>query len=443
MSVAEEIRFGRSDRGRNDPARLVSSLFVEHRHRIYRLCLALLRSPQDAEDAVQQTFVNALRAVESGVLPRCEAAWLAEIARNVCRERHRVAARRARLETVTSPDDLGELPAKATAAPDDVGDLRGALRRLDARQRTALVLREWRGLSYREIGGMLQLSEGAAEALVSRARRSLVRTVESGTRVGPCLNLVGLAAMVRRWLAGGTAKAAAVVACGVTIVTAPVLEQKIEHRFTKPGAAPERVEQARPAAHRARASVAGEASHGSSVRAHVSATKDNPGTTARVDVAGGAPPPVAPDPRNDGGPPGGKAPTVAGGSAPAGAPGSTAAAATAGPSVGVGAGGHPVIADVSVGTSEGEVTATTSVRAGEGGVGATTTVSTGADEITASADTGKDGIAASATVGSERGELGATATVDQSGADVSAAGTDASVAVAGHAGGSTVDLGTR
>jgi RNA polymerase sigma factor (sigma-70 family) len=368
MSVAEQIRSGQPGRGRHDPARLVSSLFEEHRHRIYRLCLGMLRSPQDADDAVQQTFINALRAVESGVLPRCEAAWLAEIARNVCRERYRAAARRARRETVTSPDDLGDLPARSAADLDDIGALGGALDRLDPRQRTALVLREWRGLSYKEIGGMLQLSHGAAEALVSRARRSLQQTFEGSTRIGPCLNLVGLVTVFRRWLAGSTAKAAAVAACGVTIATAPMLERRIEHRVPQTSAEPARSLQVRPADHHARARARPQPKRRSSQVRDSPTAKRVSRAVAPTDAGRGGATPAA-DPTPESGNPVG--PVDASAKVEASPPAATVESATASATVdlGIGAGALDIhaAADVSVDLDAGAIAATTTAAI-DGGV---------------------------------------------------------------------------
>jgi DNA-directed RNA polymerase specialized sigma24 family protein len=51
------------------------------------LCRVLLRHRQEAEDAVQQTFLSAYRSLLNGVEPRYPAAWLATIARNECRGR--------------------------------------------------------------------------------------------------------------------------------------------------------------------------------------------------------------------------------------------------------------------------------------------------------------------------------------------------------------------
>jgi len=145
-------------------------LFVRYAQQIYAFCLYRLGDREDAEDALQCTFLNAFRALEKGVVPQAEAAWLFTIAQNVCVSGRRLAARRRRLE---SPEPLAESAAAPAAERGDLVDLTAALHALPLRQRRALVLREWQGLDYAEIAERLGLTKGAVETLLHRARRSL------------------------------------------------------------------------------------------------------------------------------------------------------------------------------------------------------------------------------------------------------------------------------
>ena len=144
-------------------------LFLRHARQIQSFCLWRLRNRLDAEDAVQATFLNAFRALERGVVPYSEAAWLYRIADNVCKTNRRAAYRRGRVETPAAIDDRVVSPEHL----DETFDFRRALLRLPLRQRHAIVLREWRGLGYTEIGEALGLSTAAVETLLHRARRSL------------------------------------------------------------------------------------------------------------------------------------------------------------------------------------------------------------------------------------------------------------------------------
>src|SRR5881392_3361459 len=156
----------------------VASLYEEYSARIFGYCVRRLPSREEAEDAVQHTFMNAFRGLQRGVVPRSESAWLFKIAENVCRERRRSAWRLGRLELVQDPDDLASLAAAPLRTHDELAGLADALAELPPNQQRAILLREWQGLSYREIAEQLGLTEGAVETLLFRARRSLARKLD-------------------------------------------------------------------------------------------------------------------------------------------------------------------------------------------------------------------------------------------------------------------------
>lgn len=185
-------------------ADLAGPLFEQYERGLYRFCLSRLRSREDAEDAVQATFLRAVRALERGVRPDVAPAWLFTIARNVCSSRRLAALRRARVET---PRDLDHLHPSALAREDDrpneligLGD---ALAEMPPQLRRVVLLREWRGLSYGEIGDELGVSQAAVETLLFRARRDLAKRLRGLLDFGP---LLGLKAV----LGGATVAAVAV-----------------------------------------------------------------------------------------------------------------------------------------------------------------------------------------------------------------------------------------
>ena len=68
------------------PARdgdLTRALYEEYANQIFRYCLHQLGSREEAEDAVQSTFLNAFRGIKRGIVPELESAWLFKIAHNV------------------------------------------------------------------------------------------------------------------------------------------------------------------------------------------------------------------------------------------------------------------------------------------------------------------------------------------------------------------------
>jgi RNA polymerase sigma-70 factor (ECF subfamily) len=204
MSVAEE-----AGRAGLTPAvsETAERLFREHSGWIYGYCLRLLRSPEEAEDALQTTYLNACRSLSQGFEPRADSAWLLRITQNACLTRLRSSGRRASFELV----DNSALVAETLAAPDDRSEdligLSDALASLPERQRRAILLREWQGLSYREVAQRLGLTQGAVETLIFRARRALAAALESPaksirSRSALTLDLGGLLTALKGFFAG-------------------------------------------------------------------------------------------------------------------------------------------------------------------------------------------------------------------------------------------------
>jgi RNA polymerase sigma-70 factor (ECF subfamily) len=154
-------------------------LFTEHSRRIYAYCLRRLGSPEEAEDAVQVTYLNACRSLLSGFEPDVAQAWLFKVAHNVCLTKQRSAWRRRRIER---PEDIQEME-EFIPSPHEPGDellgIDEALAALPEQQQRAILLREWQGLSYREVAAEMGITQAAVETLIFRARRSLAAALEA------------------------------------------------------------------------------------------------------------------------------------------------------------------------------------------------------------------------------------------------------------------------
>ena len=202
-------------------AALAGLLYERYSSRILGYCRSRLRSREEAEDAVQHTFLNAYRSLRGGVVPHAEAAWLFKIAANVCHERRRSAWRRSRIEAVSDDGELRDAVAPPTSAHDELAGLADALAELTPNQRRAILLREWQGLSYREIAAELDTTEAAVETLLFRARRSLARKLDR-RRARAGLDLGSLLAWIQSLAGGAAVKVAAatvVTAASVTVAT--------------------------------------------------------------------------------------------------------------------------------------------------------------------------------------------------------------------------------
>ena len=174
----------------------VAALFDEHAAMVLGLCRLLLRDHHEAEDAAQQTFVSAYRALLRGTEPREPGPWLAAIARNECRARLRKRMRapvpldgELELELSDSSDDLAELTDRRT----ELRQLAVEIAKLPSRQREAIALRDFLGLSYEEVATTLKVSVPVVESLLFRARRRLRDTVRTVPRYAAGIVMVPIA----------------------------------------------------------------------------------------------------------------------------------------------------------------------------------------------------------------------------------------------------------
>ena len=195
--------------GSGAAAARTEQLFTEYGRTVSGLCHALLRDRAEAEDAAQQTFLSAHRALANGTDPREPAAWLATIARNECWARIRTRMREPlpveELETASMTNDpLDEAIRRA-----DLAALWHAIEALPRQQRDALLLREFGGLTYEELASALAVSGAAVESLLYRARHRLRGKLRAA--YASISGASWIDALVRLF-AGGTAPVAAKVA---------------------------------------------------------------------------------------------------------------------------------------------------------------------------------------------------------------------------------------
>ncbi len=227
-------------------ADLTRALYEQYANQIFRYCLHQLGSREEAEDAVQSTFLNAFRGIKRGIVPELESAWLFKIAHNVCLSRRRTTWRRGRIESPADFDIVEELAPAPPRRADELMGLQDVLEQMPESQRRAILLREWQGLSYREIAEELELSQAAVETLIFRARRSLAAGLEQPPerkrRLVRGADLGNILAGLKTLLLGGgaAAKVAATVAVvsASTVVAAAPMQQHRQHSHPPAKATP-------------------------------------------------------------------------------------------------------------------------------------------------------------------------------------------------------------
>ena len=159
-----------------------AALYERHSSSVFGYCLSRLGRREDAEDAVQTTFLHAVRGLRRGVVPATEIAWLLGIARNVCLARWESGGRRSRLESPCDPVELDRGHAAPQGRSDELIGLEDALSQLPEQQRRAVLLRDWRGLSYDEVAAQLGVSRAAVETHIFRGRRTLAELLREEPR---------------------------------------------------------------------------------------------------------------------------------------------------------------------------------------------------------------------------------------------------------------------
>lgn len=158
----------------------LAPLMERHSRRVYRIALSYLRDPDDALDAVQDTFVKAFEHAARWD-PRAEVApWLMRIAVNHSIDRYRRGKRRAIHHTPLIDGDHDERIAAEDVSPEqraegrELGEkIERALETLPEGHRAVFVLRHYDGMSLEEIASTLKLSLGTVKSSLHRALHRL------------------------------------------------------------------------------------------------------------------------------------------------------------------------------------------------------------------------------------------------------------------------------
>ena len=158
-----------------------SRLVDRHYDRCARIAVRILGNREDAEEAMQDAFLRAFRALEHYEDRERFSAWLARILVNQCRT---LLARTRRREAVFLDVDPRELELATEAAPAGAmwPDLEHALARLPHEQREAIVLKYADDLTYEEMARITGAGESALKMRVQRAfarLRALLQEVPS------------------------------------------------------------------------------------------------------------------------------------------------------------------------------------------------------------------------------------------------------------------------
>jgi RNA polymerase sigma-70 factor (ECF subfamily) len=160
MTWTDEELVAKSVRGDNDS---FNELILRWERPIYALAYRTIGREEDARDVCQETFLRAFRALPAFRGQSKFSSWLYRIALNLCRDWMR---RERRTPIVQPPEDMDVLEMAAAAEPSESiedlvarKDLTRAVERamsvLPEEQRTAIVLKEYHGLTFQEIADLM------------------------------------------------------------------------------------------------------------------------------------------------------------------------------------------------------------------------------------------------------------------------------------------------
>ncbi len=157
-----------------DARQAIAACAREHGSVLGRLCMALLGSQAEAEEAVQEALLAAYDAFPSYRGEGSVRGWLLGIARRICARRLAKRARRQRrLELIHDAQAQSRLPDELAERRRHGRRVRDALANLKPTEREAVLLRYGSELSYREIAHICGIDEAAARKRTSRALMKL------------------------------------------------------------------------------------------------------------------------------------------------------------------------------------------------------------------------------------------------------------------------------
>ncbi|HTQ17583.1 RNA polymerase sigma factor SigM [Mycobacterium sp.] len=143
-------------------------LFHRHKRQLHRLAQLTSRSPEDAEDALQDAMLSAHRGAGAFRHDAAVRSWLHRIVVNACLDR----LRRAKAHPTSPLQDIYPVPDR-TPQVETAILVHRALMRLPVEQRAAVVAVDMHGYSIADTARLLGVAEGTVKSRCSRARARL------------------------------------------------------------------------------------------------------------------------------------------------------------------------------------------------------------------------------------------------------------------------------
>src|SRR5215470_4096949 len=164
----DEIAIGNCRNGEQEAFRHLVERYQKH---AVSHATAILGNHDDAQDAAQEAFIDAFRALKNFDSSRPFYPWFYVLLRNRC---YKIAARKRETESM----DETVIVASDAARSEEIRALEHALLSLDMEDREILTLKYFDGLSYDELAERLQIPKGTVMSRLFYARRKLQAKLE-------------------------------------------------------------------------------------------------------------------------------------------------------------------------------------------------------------------------------------------------------------------------
>lgn len=152
-------------------------LYRRHASRLYAVCLQYSGNDEEARDILQEGFIKIFENLQSYKFEGSFEGWMRRITVNTALEKFRSRSNLYRVDDIDTIPEPEADPFNEDYAGLEAADLLNLIRELPPKYRMVFNLYAIEGYSHKEIGGLMNISEGTSKSNLARARNILQRKV--------------------------------------------------------------------------------------------------------------------------------------------------------------------------------------------------------------------------------------------------------------------------
>lgn len=159
-----------------------TELIQRYQHKVYNSTYRMLGNHEDALDMAQESFIRVYKNLHKFRADSSFSTWLFRITTNICRDELRKRQRKLNMHSFSEYEndkktiknmEISDDPERISISSELNETIQEKIDQLSPEQKAVFVLKEFEGLSYKEIADVLDISIGTVKSRLSRARRSL------------------------------------------------------------------------------------------------------------------------------------------------------------------------------------------------------------------------------------------------------------------------------